>query len=262
MPIRSLNFTGRKRIRNEEVCISLHEEPGGRILFNAEIELDKAHHFPDDAKVYVEAYRGSSATWMRFLFGTVAALKAPYDRALTDFDSPEGILFRVRVTSVHSDPGLLLGEGNAIHPRVADQGERERESLLPVRSDSSLENQVYRLDFEDGPVLLVNSTLSNWRDIAHDKGFRALVLPEVLKTILTRILVVEKHRYDGDTGDADDDWRNRWIRFASRILHVSDPPDDDGHEGVDTWIEEAVQAFCRLDRTLERFMEYWNRSDA
>jgi len=261
MPVRSLNYTGRRRILMEETSISLHEEAGGWMIFNADIRLGKHTRFPENAAVYVEAYRGSSATWMRFPFGTVKASEAPQDRRLTEFDTHEGILFRVRVTSVEGPHGLLLGEGDRIRPKAPNEEEPARKSLLPVRSDPNLGQQVYRLDFADGPVLLVNSTLGDWREIVRDRVFMALVLPSALEAILMQILLVEKYRYDGDADEEDTDWRNQWLDFASKILGATNPPDDEDPEVANNWIEEVTQAFCRLHKMLERYEEYWNRGD-
>lgn len=259
MPVRSLNYTGRKRITKEEVAISLREEPDGRIIFDADIRLRKGRNFPDDARIYVEAYRGSSATWMRFPFGTVGALVSP-DTRLTDFDSADGILFRVRVTSVGAKQGLLLGEAEKIRPNELGELEPARRSILRVRSDRNLEQQVYRVDFEDGPVLLVNSSLGDWRDVVLDRVFLALVLPCVLEAILVRILSVDK--YTDEVEEENTDWRSEWLVFAKSLPGVGELPNVEDKEVVNEWIESVVRTFCRKQRMLERYGEYWNRGDS
>lgn len=259
MPVRSLNYTGRKRITKEEAAICLREEPDGRIIFNADIRLKKGRNFPDDALIYIEAYRGSSAAWMRFPFGTVGAPASP-DTRLTDFDSADGILFRIRVTSAGTKQGLLLGEAEKIRPIELGEQEPARRSILPVRSDRNLEHQVYRVDFEDGPVLLVNSLLGDWRDVVRDRVFLALVLPCVLEAILVRILSVEK--YIDEDEEESKDWRSEWLAFAKSLAGIEELPNIEDKDAVNEWIETTVRTFCRKQRMLERYEEYWNKGDS
>ena len=68
---------------------------------------------------------------------------------------PEGIRFRVKVTSV-TEPGkgqLLAAVNRNCSSHGLDGGQ---ESLLPVRPDDTLGQEVFRLIFDDGVVLLIN----------------------------------------------------------------------------------------------------------
>ncbi len=258
MPIRSFNYTGRRRITREEVQLRLSQLPDKTISFDADIRLEKSHMLPDDAAVCVEAYRGSSYSWMRFPFGKVGDLRAPADRRLTDFDGPEGILFRIKVTSPTKDHGLILAEADALSPRTSDEKEDALQSLLPVRSDKNLGSRVWRIDFEDKPVLLVNSALGEWRDVVRDRTFMTLVMPTVLEAILVRILLIDK---EGDQDEEAGDWRSQWLRFIRSMPVTADLPDIEDKDALEHWIEEAVGAFSRKQRILDRFEECWNRSD-
>lgn len=261
MPIRSLNYTGRRRLTRNEAHIGLREEPDGRITFDADIQFKGGHALPPDAQVFVEAYRGSSATWMRFAFGTVGKFQPPRDRRLTEFDSPEGILFRVKVTSFSGQHGLLLAEADKINPRAPEEQDT-RESLLPVRSDPNLEDLIFRLDFSDKPVLLVNSKLGGDKyDVVKDKTFMALVLPSALEAILVHILLIDKHREASGFNDEIIDWHTHWLHFARALVGSVDPPDIDDEDAVYDWIGNVVSAFCRKHRMLDRFDEHLNRGD-
>ena len=260
MPVRSFNYTGRRRITREEVSLRLNQLPDKTGIFDADIRLEKSHALPEGAVVCVEAYRGSSASWMRFPFGTVGALKPPADRRLTDFDGTDGILFRVKVTSPEKDQGLLLAEADALSPRAPDEDEHSRESLLRVRSDKTLEERVWRLDFVDKPVLLVNSALGEWRDVVLDRPFMALVMPEVLEAILVRALFVDKYEHD-DQDEETGDWRSQWLRFARSIPGTTDQPGTEDMDALERWVGEVVGAFSRKQCILDRFEEYWNRSN-
>jgi len=80
--------------------------------------------------VFVEAYRQTS--WMRFDFRTVGAVTAPKDCSLTEFDSPEDILFRVKVTQAN-DTHVLLAEADRIPLTRPEPSDDKRIPLLPVK---------------------------------------------------------------------------------------------------------------------------------
>lgn len=260
MPIRSLNYTGRRRITREEVSLRLNQLPDKTSAFDADIKLEKSHALPENAVVCVEAYRGSSASWMRFPFGTVGALKPPVDRRLTDFDGTDGIRFRIKVTSPEKDQGLLLAEADALSPRMPDEEEPSRQSILPVRSDKNLGKRVWRLDFKDEPVLLVNSALGEKWDVVRDQAFIVLVIPEVLEAILVRVLLVDKYR-DDDVDEENEGWHSKWLRFVQSIPGMTDRPDTDEKVVLEDWIEGIVGAFSRKLRILDQYEGYRNRSD-
>ncbi len=106
---RTFNYTGRRKIGRKDVSITLRQEISGWI-FDAELQLAD-HHFPRNAEVWLEAHRQN--LWMQWPWGTVSALRVPTDRRLSEFDVPDGVLFRVRVVQ---PPGQehhkLLGELN------------------------------------------------------------------------------------------------------------------------------------------------------
>jgi hypothetical protein len=246
MPTRHLNYTGRKRIFEADAKIVLHSAPDEPPLFDASFDLTD-YNFPADARVFVEAYR--QTRWMRFAFGTTAELSIPVDRRLTEFDSPEAILFRVRITSGDGAAGLLLGEADRIRPRAADEEEEPKLSLLPVQK-AKLGQRVWQLNLENGPILQINERLENWRDVVRRPGFIPLVCPAVFREILASILHVHKHFEI----EPDGDWKSRWLALAVAQPGVSEIPEEDDHNEVDDWIEEVVASFCRHHKFLDRYM--------
>ncbi len=260
MPIRSLNYTGRRRITREEVSLRLNQLSDKTSIFDADIKLEKSHALPENAVVCVEAYRGSSASWMRFPFGTVGALKPPEDRRLTDFDGTDGIRFRVKVTSPGKDQGLILAEADALSPRMPGEEKPSQQSILSVRSDKNLGKRIWRLDFKDGPVLLVNSALGEKWDVVRDPAFIVLVMPEVLEAILVRILLVDQDK-DDDQDEETGDWRSQWLRFVRCIPGTTECPDIEDKDAVEEWIEQVVEAFSRKQHIFEKYEGYRNRSD-
>lgn len=251
MPIRQINFTGRKRLTSEDVSITLNNEVSPLTFEVSHLRLEK-YDLPPDALVRVEAYRRT--LYAPLDLGTVADFSLPGSVPLPDFDYPDGVRFRVKVTAV-SEPieGQLLAEGRGICPVWANGGQ---ESLLTVSPDANLEQEVFRLDIDDAPVLLINDRTGQWREVAHAPVFVSLVYPVVLRTILTHILSdgVPEDEYESD------DWRAMWLRFAKSHPGVSDPPET--QEDNQDWIEEVVKAFCKRQEIYTNFARHWDSEDS
>ena len=69
MSIRRINSTGRRKILREDARIFVRPDSDGMLSFDAKLNLT-GYDLPDDARVFVEAYRLTSL--MRFPHGTVA----------------------------------------------------------------------------------------------------------------------------------------------------------------------------------------------
>lgn len=262
MPIRSFNYTGRRRITREEITLKLNQSADKIGVFDADIQLAKGHALPGDALVCVEAYRAASASWMRFPYGTVNALKPPVDRRLLEFDGTDGILFRVKVTSSGDKQGLILAEADSLSPSEPDQDEHSRQSILPVRSDKNLDQRIWRLAIEPrGPVLLVNSALGEKWEVVRDQAFMTLVMPEVVEAILTRILLVEKYKDDNDQDEEAGGWYSQWLRFVRSIPGTTEQPMDDDPDVIEEWIGQVVGAFSRKQKILDKYEGYQGRGE-
>ncbi len=200
---------------------------------------------------------------MRFEWGTIGALQAPGRRTLAEFDSPEDILFRVRVTSpgTPEEPhGLLLAEADRVRLRGPEETEESREPLLPVVS-ADLGDELWRVDFDDAdrrPRLQINRNAgADYKHVGLHPAFVAIVYPAAFREILEHILVVEEHR---DFDDANDP-QSRWLRFAVQVLGVGEPPaEEDGKDRE--WVDAAVAAFARKHGLLEKFKSFWAGEEA
>lgn len=254
MAIRRINYTGRRRLRLEDIQISVVSGPSGADEIDARISLT-GYDLPATARVHVEAYRQTS--WMRFEYGTVAHVVAPSDRVLREFETPDGVLFRVKVSSPYGTSGLLLAEADRIRPRSPDEAEDERHSLLPVRPDPNLGDEVFRIDFSGRPLLLVNAGIPNWREAVRGPVFLSLAMPSLLREVLTRILSVEKHFDDEDLSD----WRSQWIRYCLLLPGAIALPSDGEQERIDDWIDEIVASFCRRVHARSHFERYWTEGE-
>lgn len=251
MPIRRFNYTGRKRLKHHDVKVFVRPSGNGVAEFDAQLSLGN-YDLPPDSLISIEAYRQTS--WMRFSCGTVQRVSLPSNRKLAEFDTHEGILFRVRVTSPSEPEGLLLAEADQIHPKEPEEADEDRISLLPAKPDDSLGDEVYRVDLEeDRPILLINARLGDWRAVARDPVFIALAYPAAMREILKHILRIEGHFDSEDMTD----WKSQWLFFAQRLPGVGDVPSDDRPDLVNDWINDAVAAFCRHYRVAHQFQQYW-----
>lgn len=249
---RTFNYTGRQNIKRNHVSITLREDRGTWV-FDADLRLAE-YHFPRNAEVWLEAHRQN--LWMQFAWGTVSDMRPTPNRRLTEFDLPDGILFRVRVVQ---PPGQehhkLLGEADGLNfVKVGEASDKRRPLLEPV--PDTLGELLWKLDLEhEPPRLLVNiEAKPSWRDLARSQHFLALVYPEVLRRLLTCVLIDEEWVED----DEEQGWQADWVRFARSLgvsLSLSSP---DQKQEREAWIDEAVAAFARrhqlrtnLDLTFE-----------
>ena len=116
-----------------------------------------------------------------------------------------------------------------------------------MRPDENLGEEIFKVNFDDYPVLLVNSRLTRWKEISTEPMFTSLVYPSALRTVLTRILLIERYF---DTEDLED-WRSRWLIFAEGRPKVGKMPSGGDQIPLEDWIEDVVAAFCRQNRIYD-----------
>jgi hypothetical protein len=244
-----LNFTGRRRISKNHVTISV-TGIGGIETFSANLEL-ASYNFPDSAAVIVEAYR--QLELVRFDFGTVGNPAPPASCRLSEFGTLSGLRFRIKIVSTEQPLGRLLAVGDRITPQNAEQQSLSRVPLLAVRAQD-LGREVWRLDFTDEPLLLVNPRVVPKKQLVQSVEFQSLVLPEILRSILNRILLVEQVRVPDDS----DEWTSRWLKFAESMPGVGTVPDVADPECDIDWIDSAIGSFCRWRSVDRQFAGFWN----
>jgi len=183
MATRRLNYTGRHRLDRDDVLISVQERAGAAPTFDADLRLE-SYGLPADAMIFVEAQL--QTRWMRFPFGTIGNRVVPGDRTLSEFDSPEGVLFRVKVTSASDRQGVMLAEADGIRAGITPDEEEDRTAILPVKAEE-LGEEICRVDFARHPVLLVNRAVGDWQTLVRSPMFLSLVYSAAFREILTRI---------------------------------------------------------------------------
>src|SRR5208283_4700947 len=236
---RTFNYTGRRSIVRKDVSVTVRAD-GKAWAFDADLKL--AHYkFSYNAEIWVEAHRQN--LWMQWTWGTISALRVPANRLLTEFDVPDGVLFRVRVVlPPGQESHKLVGEVDGIQPvKAGEADDRRRHLLVPV--PDALDQELWRLNLEEEPPeLLVNKDAKpSWKELARSPHFIALVYPEVLRRILWKILVDNKWSEE----NKESDWESDWIRFARNLGGLPQLPLPGQNQERDGWINEAVEAFAR-----------------
>ena len=253
--IKRINFTGRSKILREDARISVCPETDGVLAFDATLDLAE-YGLPGDARVFVEAYRWVSLTFMRFEYGTVAAPRPQGGGRLrlSAFPTSDGLLFRVKVTSVGERAGVLLAEADRIPISDDEEQPDHRIALLPPLGED-LGQETWRVNYDrtSGPVLLVNNRLGDWKAIAASPLFRSLVYPAAMREVLWRVYKIEETR----DMDDHDSWGSRWLRFASSLPGVGRPPVDSNEDDAwDDWITDAVDSFARKHQMVEHYRTF------
>ncbi len=244
--IRKFNYTGRKKIKRSHVGIDILRDNDGRRFFNLRLQLEEMA-LPENAHVYVEAYHRTA--YQRFDCGTVGRRRIPTDRRLTSFSDKAVPLFRVKVVDRSGTHGKILAALDQIRPERVDELPAGGHSLLFVEYED-LGHTIWVLDLDGNwPVLRLNSRAEDISLVASsDNRFLALVYPEVLRRILTRVLIQDDH----SDPDCDDDWPSLWLKLACTLPGMTPPPPI-GRNDQEAWIDQAVETFGASHKLLDMF---------
>jgi len=244
--IRKFNYTGRQKIKRSNVKIDLTRNGGGTRFFNISLHLDDLDLL-DNAHIYIEAYHRSG--YQRFDFGSIGEKRIPSDRWLRNLSNSAIPLFRVKVVDRTFTHGRILASVDKIRPQSVDNEQTDSQSLLFVEFDD-LGNLIWELDIDgDWPTLRLNTKAEEISLVASsDNRFLPLVYPEIVKQILTRVLLKDEHT----DPDCDDDWPSLCLKLASTLPGMDYPPQT-GKAEQERWIEKAVEAFSASYDMLERF---------
>ena len=240
--ITRINRTGRKRIQKRDIDLRLRTaKPDAVPIFDLSLRLAD-DGFSPKAHVRVEAWRSNAS--QRWNYGTVGQLTPPPDQERRLTEVPTGARFRVFVVAADGS-GKLLGHAPNLRPELP------LNSRLPLEESDALGQEVWRVDFgEEGdtPVLLVNSSIPGISEtVRNDPTFRALVMPEVFRTILTRMVLIDRAPPDDDQHS----WAD-WFEIAHAYLPDAKLPYLDGQRDAEqsddsaarNWIDQVVRAMA------------------
>ena len=243
--IRRFNYTGRQKLPRENINLRLNRS-GSAMTFDVELTSFDNLGLPGSAQVFIEAYH--QASYMRFDFGTIAQPQIPPDRPTYGFYDGSPVNFRVKIIDNSTEAGCILAVADHLNP-LRDDGDVKGDPLIPVRMVAGMGQEIWRVVWDaTGPVLELNQEHAGIKETILQKHiFRSIVLPEVLRTVLTRILI--------DEMDLDEEHAERaklWLKFVSSF-HNETEPEDEEFPTVDGWVNRVVQSFC----SRHRFFDAW-----
>lgn len=243
--IRRFNYTDRRKLPRENINLRLNRN-GSAMTFDAEFTGFESMGLSGSAQVFVEAYYQS--TYMRFDFGTIATLQIPPDRQLSAFYDGSPVNFRIKIVAASGEAGRILAVADHLNP-VREDDENKRDPLIPVRMVGGMGQEIWRVVWDaTGPVLELNQEQAGIKETILQKHiFRSMVLPEVLRTVLSRILIDEM-----DLEDENSERAKLWLKFVA-TFHNEAIPDDRDSSNVDNWVNRVVQSFC----SRHRFFDAW-----
>lgn len=255
MAIRRMNYTKRNNLQNSDVQVALGPENGAGVR-TFTVELDLPNTLPASAMLALEAYNSSPPVRMRFDLGTVGSprILTPEEAVLTDFPREvETPLFRLKAIDPDENRGKLLADARQIRPINAADKKEARQGLLYI-GHRKLEGLVWDLEVDrpgEEPTLWIDTEADPARELPRDPKFVALVYPEVLRGVLTHLIIDEKMCGIGD----EDEWGHAWFTLASELPGMAGehPPTPEDDEDVRRqWIGQAIRAFALKIRACER----------
>jgi hypothetical protein len=239
------NFTGRKRVLEAEAKVHVVKDAKPLKVRLEQTFSGKNVYSPGDF-VMLEAIRRTKLR--RCALGTVGDLQQETIVDFPDFPDGKEVYYRLRIF----DPATHVLKGLAKTLKDADKEQKptDMEPLLPValsQPDDEIGNRFWkvRLNQNSDPVLIISSKKFNSYEPVKSAEFKALVLPEVLRQVLTYAFI-----HSAPTGGFPE-WSEKWRTFVGVNLGVRGGPEsvpDKVEEAFVTetsqWIDDAVRAFA------------------
>jgi hypothetical protein len=260
--VTKLNFTGRRRIDRSGVGLWMTTAEAGLYVSTDRLNVSGLG-LPDDGRIVVEAQHQTN--YMRFNCGRVGAILHLDNEPLTEFESPDAILFRVKVIGDgQTDAGKLLAVVDRVRARTGVPGTVSGDEpdsgstvgtvqLLPF-VPRDLEQLTWLLDTSgDRPMILVNRNLPDWKAFVQNPEFRALVLPAALRQIA--LWVVLENEVD-DAGPDDAVWP--WKKFLEML---GQSPSGIEEDKAEAWADEVIFAFARRAHLSDTLLTNFDTED-
>ena len=239
------NFTGRKRVLEAEAKIHV-EKDVKPLKVRLEQTFSSRNLYNADDIVMLEAIRRTKLR--RCNLGTVGSLQQNTIAEFPDFPSGKEVYYRLRIV----DPATQKLKGLAKTLKDADKEQKptDLEPLLPValsQPGDGLGNRFWMVKLSSGedPVLIISSKKFNSYEPVKSSEFKALVLPEVLREVLTYAFI-----HSASSGGFPE-WGSKWSTFVGVNLGVGGCPDtppaslDENYiQETSQWIDDAVRAFA------------------
>lgn len=241
--IRTLNYT--KRLTLPSDCLRIRLEKAGENTLVSASELQLPAGLSPNGKIFLEAYFQS--LFQRFDLGTVSNPRMPEEETaiLREFYDGCDVQFRLKVVDVVGEEGRIAAYCVRINYRSGDDAGRT--PLIPVKTVGNLGQEIWRVVYENGFILELNQEITNIKEIVtRDRSVRGVILPEVLRIVLTRILA-ENLDEESESGPAYEKAPN-WLQLGKTFSGGIEPPPVEGRDAdtdIHIWVNDAVRGFCQ-----------------
>ena len=239
------NFTGRKRVLEAEAKVHVVKDATPLKVVLEQTFSGKSIYASSDI-VMLEAIRRTKLR--RVPLGTVGNLQNETIAVFSDFADGKEVYYRLRI--VDPETHVLKGLAKMLKDADKEQKPSDMDPLLPVslsQDDDNIGSRFWKVRFEQhsDPVLVISIKKFNSYEPVKSAEFKALVLPEVLRQVLTYAFI-----FSAPTGGFPE-WSEKWRMFVSINLGVagcplSAPDNVDESYIAETlqWIDDAVRAFA------------------
>ncbi|HCE45491.1 MAG TPA: hypothetical protein DET40_18275 [Lentisphaeria bacterium] len=250
----SFNYTGRRKLNNDTFDLKIQETLDNPSSIQVKLHKDKISDISDHSTVWLEAYRGPRI--MRFGLGQLSKQTCICKFILSDFGPMEPILFRLKIIDEKDELHPIKAWRDKIRPVSLLESEKRNKCILPVYP-CDLKNLAWKIDWSEPtrPVLQVNSRINTVRDVTsivkNDPDFAALVFPEVLRDVLSRLIDQEP--------EIDEDDENEWMIFGERLAGYKFEDSDNVDDTKilrDTWIDDVIQNFGDRINLMPRYIKF------
>lgn len=230
---RTTNPTRLKKIEKANASVRVVKGAGEnspRLLLIDRLDTSKSE-LPVGTRIACIASAGPTAQY--FDLGTV---ESPTLKPQSLSELAADAAMSLRVIFYQAGDARILASMDGIRP--LDDG-ADSTSLVTIQP-APLDGPLWKLDLgpewgDENPLLFVEETMfGNAKAAASNASFVAMVLPEVLRQIATRVF--EHGRDESDEAG----WIARWQRFLDVIYPTADQSDDDS----EAWVTGCVKAFC------------------
>lgn len=257
----SLNYTGRIKLDYSKFALNVYEKDNGQLDVGLILHKSHVQGIRETAVIRLEAYRGPKT--MQFNLGQWTEPTDEKRFGLTDFSPGEPIYFRIKIVDETDPSHPIRAWRDQIRPTEYDSSGQKKKSALEVRPED-LRHIAWKIDWTEpsDPLLLVNSRISEAREVtvivAQDPDFAALVFPQALREILTRLLRREEEMGADEEESVPE---NKWMIFASSLLgrwfnNIDGEDIEARNERIDSWVEDAVQAFGKELDLIARYKKF------
>ncbi len=239
------NFTGRKRVLEAEAKVHVLKDVTPLRVRLEQTFSSKNIYSPNDL-VTLEAIRRTKLR--RHPLGTVGDLQQDTIANFPDFHDGKEVYYRLRIFD--PDTHIIKGLAKTLKDADKEQKPTDLQPLLGValsQPDDNLGNRFWlvKMTTTDNPVLIISSKKFSSYEPVKSAEFKALVLPEVLRQVLSYAFM-----HCSPSGSFPT-WAEKWRTFVGVNLgvpgcpeSVPEPVSENYMIETEKWIDDAVRIFA------------------